>query len=442
MQGFVKQGIALVGIGFLAGFSTTAVQGCDSSDVCGPCGSIATGQVSVSGNAQLDGFFAAVADLGKATTTIKGEFDANVRALASLYGMVDANAVVDAAFVADLKAKIQADFQANVSGGLRIVYKPPECKADINVAVEAQASCEAQAECDVNANPGMVSVECSGTCEGSCSGTCMGEVSCKTPSAGISCSGECEGSCELSGAASCDGTCHGDCSGNCSAMNAAGECHGSCDADCTGSCEFTARASCMGTCHGTCYAMADPGGCEGDVGCSGSCMGQCSGDCKGEATPPSASADCDASADCQAQAKAQASANVECTPPRFDWEFEFAAGVNAEAQAAFIARLSELRVRGAAIIAGFAKASALITGEFEGEVIFDHAPVAALTASIEGLISAGVKGDFDIPAGRIACVIPALKDAGKILGSAATDFTATISLQAQVAGALTNPMGG
>ena len=74
---------------------------------------------SISGNARLDGFFTAGADLGKATATIQGEFEANVRALASLYGM--AEGTVDAAFIAELEANIQADFKANVSGGIKIV---------------------------------------------------------------------------------------------------------------------------------------------------------------------------------------------------------------------------------------------------------------------------------------------------------------------------------
>ena len=33
----------------------------DPDEICGPCGSIETGQLSISGNARLDGFFAAVA---------------------------------------------------------------------------------------------------------------------------------------------------------------------------------------------------------------------------------------------------------------------------------------------------------------------------------------------------------------------------------------------
>lgn len=439
MQDFGTRGMSAVGLGLLVGVVGVSLQGCDPEAVCGDCGSLAHGQVSISGDAKLDGFFAAVADLGKATASVQGEFEANVRALGKLYGVADAAFSAD--YVGQVEAAIRADFQANVNGGIRLVYKGPECKVNVSVAVEAQASCEASADCEVMADPGQVSVECEGSCQGGCDAMCSGSLSCAVKTPTVNCEGECEGSCQLEGMATCDGTCHGTCMGGCSAENAAGECHGSCDGMCEGTCELSARASCQGTCNGTCYVEQGSAQCTAEAECSGSCSGSCSGECKGSATPPSASADCEASADCKAQASAQAEANVECTPPRLDWEFEFNGGVGADAQAAFIARLGELRVRGAAIIQGLARASALITGEFEGEVIFDPPPVINLAGQINGLIDAGVKGEFDIPAGRLPCVIPALEEAVTILGEAGGEFTASIQLQAQFVGTITNPTG-
>lgn len=436
--------LGLAGLGLLCGVAVTSVQGCDGDnglpggDICGPCGSIATGQLSISGNARLDGFFTAVADMGKATATIQGQFEADVRALAQIYGMAEGE--IDAAFISDLKAKIKADFSANVSGGIKLVYKAPECKADISVSVEAQASCEANAECDVQVDPGMASVQCEGTCSGSCSGNCTGEVKCRTPSAGISCSGTCEGTCQLDAAAACEGTCHGECSGNCSLTNADGQCEGQCDGMCTGSCELNAKAECGGTCHGTCYAEADPGGCEGAVECNGSCDAECSGSCEGSFKPPSASANCEASADCQASASAQAEANIECTPPSLDWQFEFNAGVDAAAQAAFIARLGELRVRGTAILQGLARAEALINGKVDGTVVFNPPPIVNLTGKIQGLIQAGFSGDLDIAIGRLPCVLPAFEEAADTLASISTEFTASLALQADLGASILNPM--
>ncbi len=434
--------LGLAGLGLLCGVAVTSVQGCDGDgiggDICGPCGSIASGQLSISGNARLDGFFTAVADLGKATATIQGSFEADVRALAQLYGM--AEGTIDAQFIADLKGKIKNDFSANVEGGIKLVYKAPECRADVSIAVEAQASCEVNAECDVEVNPGMASIECSGTCEGTCEGTCMGELKCTAPSAGISCMGECEGSCQLDAAASCEGTCHGMCDGECSLTNANGDCEGSCNGMCQGTCELSARAECGGTCHGTCYAMVDPGGCEGGVECNAQCMGMCGGSCQGDFKPPSASADCDASAKCEAQASAQAEANVECTPPSLDWQFEFKAGVDAAAQAAFIGRLGELRVRGSAILQGLARAQALINGEIDGKVVFDPPPVANIAGEIQGLIQAGFGGDLEIAVGRLPCVLPAFQEAGESMAKITTEFTASLALQADLGASILSPM--
>jgi modification target Cys-rich repeat protein len=439
----MHRGLGLTGLGLLCGLAMTSAQGCDpasvSEDICGPCGSIASGQLSISGNARLDGFFTAVADFGKATATIQASFEADIRALASIYGMADGE--INAQFIDELKANIKADFQANVDGGIKLVYKPAKCEADVHVAVEAQASCEVNADCEAMVNPGEVSVSCEGTCSGSCSGTCMGEVVCKGGALGAECDVGCEGACELTAEASCSGTCNGTCTGDCTATDANGSCRGSCDGMCMGTCETDVAAECNGTCHGSCHATVSPPSCMAEVECNATCMGECGGHCEGKFEPPSASASCDASADCKAQASAQAEANITCTPPSLDWEFNFNAGVSADAQAAFVARLGELRVRGVAILQGLARAQALINGEIDGEVVFDPPPIANLTAQVQGLISAGISGDIDIPKGRIGCVIPAFEEAGKVLADVTTDFGASVVVQAQFGASLINPNG-
>lgn len=436
--------IGIAGVGLLAGVAMTSVQGCDDpgglgGDICGPCGSIVSGQLSISGNARLDGFFTAVADLGNVTARIQGDFEANVRALAELYGMAEGE--INADFIAELRGNIRADFMANVDGGIRLVYQPPSCQADINVAVEAQASCEVNAECDVEVNPGEVSVACEGTCSGGCSAECMGQVACTGPAIGAECDVGCEGSCELSAAAACEGTCRGECDAECSLTNAEGQCEGTCSGNCMGTCELSAMAMCGGTCHGTCHATVAPPSCMAEVSCNGTCMGECSGSCEGNFEPPSASADCEASADCSAQASAQAEANISCTPPSLDWEFAFNAGVDASAQAAFTARLGELRIRGVAILQGLANARALIDGEVNGEVVFNPAPIANLTGQISGLVSAGFSGELDIAVGRLPCVLPAFEEAVTLMAGIAGEFGGSFALQAEFGASLLNPMG-
>jgi hypothetical protein len=411
-----------------------------AEELCGPCGSIETGQLSISGNAQLDGFFSAVYTIDQATAQIRGDFEGNIVALAEVYGVVGAEAGYSADLLAALKTAIEADIMANVDGGVSVRYQAPECKASVDVAVEAQASCEVQAECDVEVDPGQVSVACSGTCSGECSGSCTGELSCAVTTPTLNCEGMCEGSCEIMGAATCEGTCRGDCSGNCSATDANGSCAGTCDADCSGTCEISGSATCMGTCHGTCKVEQGSAQCTAEASCSGSCDAECSGSCEGEFEPPSASADCEASADCKAQASAQANASVECTPPTLELDFAFAGGVQADAQAAFVARLGELKTRGVAILQGAANLEVLINGTVDGEVVFEVSPLDQLTASIEGLISAGFEGGFDIPAGRLVCVLPAFEDSANALVDIGTSFGGTVTAQADFATFITTAL--
>lgn len=443
MKTIRKQGFTLASIGLFFGATAgmVALEGCDNApggDICGPCGSIVEGQVSISGNAQVDGFFAAVADLGRITGSVQADFDANVRGLAEAWGYADIAAAptIDASVVGDLMGRIEGEIMASIDGGITLAYVPPRCSANVSLAVEASAQCEAQAGCDVEVDPGEVSVSCEGTCSGSCEGTCSGGFRCEA-SGGIACSGTCSGSCDLSAGGACEGTCNGECSGNCEVVNADGSCAGACDGMCTGSCELAAGGSCEGTCHGTCEADAEFD-CEGQPPqCNGSCEGSCSGSCEGTARPPSASAECEASANCEASASAQASANIECTPPSLEFQFNLGADLQGNgaaevaARAQFEARLTALRVRGAAILQGFAQLGAIVNGQVNGEVVFDPTPLARIQAQFSAVIDLAAAGEFDIAPGRIACVIPALNEAVEVMTSVATETGGTIAAQAE-----------
>ena len=100
-----------------------------------------------------------------------------------------------------------------------------------------------------------------------------------------------------------------------------------------------------------------------------------------------------------------------------------------------MARIGELKVRGAAILQGAAKLEALVNGKIDGKVVFEVAPLAALTASMEDIFSAGVSGKLfaGLPKGRIPCVLPALTEAIKALGKAGGEVGGTISAQAMFA---------
>jgi len=427
-----KQLLGLMIGGTLIGAGGTTLQGCDAAeDLCGPCGSIATGQLSISANAQLDGFFNAVATFQGATAKVKGDFDAEILAIADAFGMATAGVTVNAEFIGQLKGEIQAEFNANLDGGISIKYTPPACSANVSVAVEAQASCEASAECDVMVDPGEVSVQCEGSCSGGCSGECSGALSCAVEAPSIQCEGMCEGTCTVEAGAACEGTCNGECQGECSAMDGEGECRGTCEGMCMGACELNAAASCEGSCGGTCLVDQGSASCTAEASCRGSCDAECSGSCEGSFKPPSASADCSASAECEAQASAQAEASLECTPPSIDLTYGFAAGLDAEAKASFLVKIDALKVHGAAALQAGARLTALIDGKVNGEVVFSPSPFANLTAEIKALVDVGISGELDIPAGRLPCVIPAFTEAGMALAEAGGSVTGTVAAQAE-----------
>jgi len=101
--------------------------------------------------------------------------------------------------------------------------------------------------------------------------------------------------------------------------------------------------------------------------------------------------------------------------------------------------MGELKTKGVAILQGFGKYSALITGEVDGNVVFDVPPLEVVRGELEGIISAGAEGSLfaDIPAGKIPCVIPAMSESVTMLGTIATEGTANLQAQASFAGSLT-----
>jgi modification target Cys-rich repeat protein len=412
-----------------------------AENICGPCGTLATGDIGISGDARLDGFFEALSTMQNANVSIKADFEANIRALAALYD-VELTGEINAAAVGDVTAAIEADIQANVDGSLSVDYQPARCQANVNVAVEAQAKCEVKAGCTADVEAGELSVACEGQCSGGCSAECSGDFSCEVEAPSIECTGRCEGACAIDGSAQCTGTCRGTCNGTCSAQDAEGNCAGSCDGMCQGTCELSVAAECNGSCTGKCLVNQGSAQCTGDVSCRGTCSGQCSGGCEGNFTPPSAHVDCDAEADCQASAKAEANASLECTPPQLKIDYALNLEADASAQALFTARLAEVKARGIAIVQGAAKYEALFTGRVNGEAVFDPSPAEALTASVEGFADPSAFARFDIPAAKSLCVVTAFADAADILAGFATDTTATIQAQAAFVSEFTTGFGG
>ena len=105
--------------------------GLDPEAICGPCGAVATGDVGISGNAKVDGFFNAVASLNDSFVQINGSFEGRIDNLIAAFGTeVAANATLQAKVDA-LKADIKAEISANAEGGVSVNYVPAKCEANI-----------------------------------------------------------------------------------------------------------------------------------------------------------------------------------------------------------------------------------------------------------------------------------------------------------------------
>ena len=251
-------------------------------ELCGPCGAVATGNVAISGNARVDGFFSAVSTLNAAFVSINGNFEARINDLIAVWGVdVAANASLQAKITA-LKAEINAQIPGQTSrAGSPINYVPARCEANVNIAVEAQAQCEVKGGCEVMVDPGEVSVECEGTCEGSCDATCTGGFRCD-----LSAGGTCEGS--------CSGIMRNDRGGDVQ-RQLPGRLHrqlpgatmptvlapASARARVEGTCELAAEAACSGTCTGSCKVEAEAECTGSEPKCAGSCSGKCEGKLQG-----------------------------------------------------------------------------------------------------------------------------------------------------------------
>ena len=318
--------------GLISGLAV-ASPGCDAvGDLAEQCGlvcssdGIAEGNASISGVASVDAFFGAVVSVNTAAANL----EANIRGELELMAAeleIDATGMANAELLAAVKGELTARISANVDGSIVLKYAPPKCTASLEVTAEATA------KCDVDVDPGSVEVSCEGSCQidASAQADCRasGSLTCEGTAPNLECSGSCTGSCRLDVAASCEGTCNGSCSGTCSAENADGSCSGSCDGMCEGTCELKAGGDCSGSCEGSC--KWDPGMVDCEAGASVQCEAsaeaniECKGSCEGNVEPPEVSAECEASV------KAEAKASMECTPPSLDIEFQFAAGVTAEA---------------------------------------------------------------------------------------------------------------
>jgi len=412
--------------------STTPTGGPSAED-CGSCGTLLEGDLSPSGNPQVDGLVVATDQLRSAVRVVQGDFDADIRALADIYGLAPAE--VSPAYVGQLVTAIKADLASNTDG-IRVVHVPAACRANIEVALQAQRACETQAGCSVPVLAVRPAVLCDGTCFGGCEGSCAGPLSCVLPAPAIECEGECDGACTFVAPEACDGICRGDCFGACDTIDANGQCAGGCDGACDGSCDAVGPVVCPGACSGACLLEQGDAQCGGLAMCRGECNAGCAGECAGTVTPPSAGPDCSVSAGCQRMAAAQGSASLWCAPPIVELHFTKPFGVPDGVWGGFLYRTTTLERRATAILQGAAQLDLLITGKSGGQVLFNPAPLSVVTTVLQQIV--GSIDTLSIPEGRRACVEPAVQAAVGALADSALSAANTIEAQTQFAALFNN----
>ncbi len=394
----VRFGASLVAAALLVGGLSGCKQLQQAGDACGfGCSAegVLEGNAAISGIRSIDSFFGALVDF-KSSADLMTENVADAKARLALSVGLPATAAD-----AELKAALKAKIDANVSGGIKVKFAPPECKASVSATVEATA------QCDADFDPGQASVKCEGSCtaEASAEVKCDAEAEmvCHGTAPSLKCEGSCTGSCELKASAKCDGTCHGTCSGSGGTQK---NFNGSCDGKCQGECELEAGGECSGSCKGECAYTPPSGECKGDakVECKakGDAKVECKGECNGQVEPPKAKAECEAAA------KAKANASAECTPPDLDVSFKFKGNVNAQQKAEFEAWMS-----------GFKLQLGRLAAESEGRGKLLLAAAGDLVAAGEGAVKGSISdisasGDLKAAAGA-KCALEQLGSAKELL---------------------------
>jgi len=384
-------------------------------------GGFLEGKASISGVASIDSFFGAAIDLDASMTALSGSLRGRLDAIGASVGLEPG------ASGAQLQAAIEGHIAGYVGGGLSIDHQPARCEASVEAGIAAAA------ECDANVDPGEVSATCSGSCavEASAEASCSGEAQlvCTGTAPGFDCSGgTCSGACvaEISGGVTCEGTCRGSCTLEGGTGTEVEGFEGRCDGTCEGECavEMSAGGNCMARCEGSCEYEPATGGCE--AGASARCEAmagasiECDAGCEGTVDPPEVSAECEATVD------AKASASIECTPPTLAFSFEWAAGVDADAQAEFRAWLEGFR----------ANFSALLAARAEAEVVTDAA--ANLIVSADGALRDAVlelrDGGEVFAAVGAGCALLELPEAAGSLTASAESLRAEASAAVTVVG--------
>jgi hypothetical protein len=123
--------------------------------------------------------------------------------------------------------------------------------------------------------------------------------------------------------------------------------------------------------------------------------------------------------------------NVECTPPRVEIKYVFAANIDASAKAKFEAGLKNLEVRLPALLASIKKAKLVVDAG------------AGLTADAKAAVQTAVQAQIDAkpaPSARavvgLTCAIKELPKVADALATSSTKLSDSVSASAKLTAAL------
>jgi len=424
---------AVLLIAVIAGVRCDAGSPCPH-DHCGACRTLVEGDVSVAGDLRVDGHLVAAIAAETGAARRAAAFEAATVRLAAAHGLPAGDATPQ--YVEDLLRVVAADVAPHVDGPLRAIVRGSTCVASRAVAADAQARCERAAGCSPAGVSTTFAAACDGRCLGTCDGACTGPRACGLVARSLACEGTCEGACALAPPAPCPGRCLGACGGTCDALDPTGACAGRCDDVCDGACVLDEPGPCGGTCHGTCWLEPDDDACTGASQCRGTCDGDCTGECQGTLTPPATASDCEATAACQAQAAAQSLAALDCSPAAVHLDYTLADGLDADARAAFVTRLELLAAAGEQALETAAFFELLVAGRADDAEILAPPPIERLGAGLSDALSRAREAGFEPPAGRTACIEPALTKGTERLARLPDTFAADQAAQAALVGFL------
>jgi hypothetical protein len=149
--------------------------------------------------------------------------------------------------------------------------------------------------------------------------------------------------------------------------------------------------------------------------------------CLAEEGCDTSGADCPESELCKEMGRLNGLASPTCAGPVIDATFDFAPTTTEFDRAEAYTRIGELKSRGASILGSYARLSSIITGEVNGEVIYDPSPLVQMEDAYQQILSSGENTwRLNLSPACKAYALPALTAQVALVGDLATDSSGAL----------------